>query len=88
MADNFGDMTITAANSIFYLQVPGLYDAPVRIEQFGTDAMVSVAQNNPVVAEVGVDGHTSTPTSATTGLFCATLTIASVPNCSIRTGAS
>ena len=59
MADNMGNMTITAANCIFYLTVPGLYDAPTRIEQFGTDAMVSVAQNNPVVAEKGVDGHTS-----------------------------
>lgn len=59
MADNMGNMTITAANCIFYLTVPGLYDSPMRIEQFGTDAMVSVAQNNPVVAEKGVDGHTS-----------------------------
>ena len=59
MSDNMGNMTITAANSLFYLVVPGLYDSPVRIEQFGTDAMVSVAQNNPVVAEKGVDGHTS-----------------------------
>ena len=59
MADNQGNMTITAANAIFYLSVPGLYDSPVRIEQFGTDAMVSVAQNNPVVAQKGIDGHTS-----------------------------
>lgn len=59
MADNQGNMTITAANSTFYLTVPGLYDSPVKIEQFGTDAMVSVAQNNPVVAQKGIDGHTS-----------------------------
>lgn len=59
MADNFGNMTITAANSVFYLTVPGLYDSPVRIEGFSTDAMVSVATNTPVVAEKGVDGHTS-----------------------------
>ena len=39
--------------------VPGLYDSPVQIEGFSTDAMVSVATNTPVVAEKGVDGHTS-----------------------------
>lgn len=59
MADNMGNMTLTAANSVFYLTVPGLYDAPVRIEGFSTDAAVSLAQRNPVVAQVGVDGHTS-----------------------------
>lgn len=59
MADNMGNMTITSANSILYISVPGLYDAPTRIEQFGTDQMLSVAQNNPVIAEKGVDGHTS-----------------------------
>lgn len=59
MADNQGNMTITAANCILYITVPGLYDSPVKIEQFGTDAMVSVAQNNPVVAQKGIDGHTS-----------------------------
>ena len=59
MADNFGNMTITAANCMLFLTVPGLYDSPVQIEGFSTDAMVSVAANTPVVAEKGVDGHTS-----------------------------
>ena len=59
MADNFGNMTITAANCTLFLTVPGLYDSPVQIEGFSTDAMVSVATNTPVVAEKGVDGHTS-----------------------------
>ena len=43
MADNFGNMTITAANCTLFLTVPGLYDSPVQIEGFSTDAMVSVA---------------------------------------------
>lgn len=50
MADNFGNMTITAANCTLFLTVPGLYDSPVQIEGFSTDAMVSVATNTPVVA--------------------------------------
>ena len=48
MADNFGNMTITAANCTLFLTVPGLYDSPVQIEGFSTDAMVSVATNTPV----------------------------------------
>lgn len=57
--DNQGNMTITSANSTFYLVVPGLYDTPVRIEGFSTDAMVSAEAISPVVAEMGVDGHLS-----------------------------
>lgn len=57
--DNQGNMTITAANSTFFLTVPGLYDTPQRIEGFATDAAVSVAQTNPVVTEMGIDGHLS-----------------------------
>lgn len=57
--DNQGNMTITSANSTFYLTVPGLYDTPVKIEGYATDSAVSPDQTNPVVAEKGVDGHTS-----------------------------
>ena len=57
--DNQDNMTITAANSLFYLTVPGLYDTPVKIEAYGTDAMVNGGDINPVVAEMGVDGHLS-----------------------------
>lgn len=57
--DNQNNMTITAANSTFYLIVPGLYDSPVKIEGYSTDAMVSAEAINPVVAEMGVDGHLS-----------------------------
>ena len=59
MADNMGNMTITSVNSIFLLTVPNLYDTPVRVEGFSTDAAISMAQRNPVVAQVGVDGKTS-----------------------------
>ena len=34
MADNFGNMTITAANCTLFLTVPGLYDSPVKISVF------------------------------------------------------
>lgn len=57
--DNQGNMTITSANSTFFLTVPGLYDTPQRIEGFATDAAVSVAQTKPVVTEMGIDGHLS-----------------------------
>lgn len=57
--DNQNNMTITAANSLFYLTVPGLYNSPVKIEGYSTDAMVSGDAISPVVAEMGVDGHMS-----------------------------
>lgn len=59
MADNMGRHTITAANCIFMLQVPRLYDTPVRIQGFSTDAMVGAEAVTPSVAEYGVDGHMS-----------------------------
>lgn len=57
--DNQNNMTITSANSTFFLTVPGLYDSPVKIEGYSTDAMVSGEAVSPVVAEMGVDGHLS-----------------------------
>ena len=45
--DNQNNMTITAANSTFYLVVPGLYDRPVKIEGYSTDAMVSAEPSPP-----------------------------------------
>lgn len=59
MPDNFGNYTITSANSILNITVPGLYNTPVKIERYGTDAAIAPEQINPVVAEKGVDGHTS-----------------------------
>ena len=64
--DSQGNQTITAADSTFYMTVPGLYNSPVKIEGYSTDAMVSGEAITPVVAEMGVDGHLSfgwTPTS-------------------------
>lgn len=57
--DNMGQLTITAANSTLHLTVPGLYDSPVKVEGFASDAAVQVAQNNPAVTEMGIDGHLS-----------------------------
>ena len=59
------NMTITSANAVFTLRVPGLYDSPGTIEGYGTDAAVQTADHSPVQTEVGVDGHLSggyTPT--------------------------
>ena len=57
--DNQNNMTITAANSTFYLTVPGLYNTPVKVEGYSTDTMVGAEAISPVVAEMGVDGHLS-----------------------------
>ena len=57
--DNQGNMTITSANSVVTLKVAGLYNAPVRLEGFSSDAIAQPAQVNPVVAEMGADGHMS-----------------------------
>lgn len=57
--DNQNNRTITAANATFYLTVTGLYDSPVKIEGYSTDAMVGAEAISPVVAEMGVDGHLS-----------------------------
>ena len=57
--DNQGNKTITSANSTFYLTVPGLYDSPVKIEGYATDTAIAPETINPVVAEKGIDGHTS-----------------------------
>ena len=57
--DNMGNKTITATNAVFTLTVPGIYDSPVKIEGFSTDAAVNAEQTNPAVAEMGVDGHLS-----------------------------
>lgn len=57
--DNYNSMTITSANTVVTFRVPGLYDSPVRLQGFQTDALISPAQTRPVVAEMGADGHLS-----------------------------
>ena len=57
--DNYGNRTITSANAVVTIRAQGLYDAPVRLEGFATDAIVNPAQVNSVVAEMGADGHLS-----------------------------
>ena len=52
--DNQNNMTITAANSTFYLIVPGLYDSPVKIEGYSTDATVGAEAINFVFCFIGV----------------------------------
>lgn len=59
MADNQGQMTITSANATATLKVSGLYDSPITLSGFATDASVAPAQVNPVTVEMGVDGHLS-----------------------------
>lgn len=57
--DNQGRKTITAANIVMAIVVPGLYDSAVTIEGFSPDAAVAADAVTPTVAEFGVDGHLS-----------------------------
>lgn len=49
-------MSITAANSTFTLTIPGVFQVPVRIEQFDTDDVYSIEQLRMVMTKMGVDG--------------------------------
>jgi hypothetical protein len=51
--------TITAANSVFTLVVPGLFDSPVQLEGYGADEAVSTDSIASAEAIIGVDGHKS-----------------------------
>ena len=66
-------MTITSANAVFTLKVPGLYDAPVTIEGYGTDAAVNVADHTPAQVQMGIDGHLSAGWTPTPKVITVTL---------------
>jgi hypothetical protein len=51
--------TITSANSVFVLIIPGLYDAPQQIQGFGPDDAFDTDAVEPAETMMGVDGFMS-----------------------------
>lgn len=51
--------TLTAANSVFALAIPGLYDTPQIQQGYATDDAFAADDVNPVQVEMGVDGKLS-----------------------------
>lgn len=51
--------TLTSANSVLTLSVAGLFDAPRRIQGFGTDAMFGTEAIELAETQMGVDGNFS-----------------------------
>ncbi len=49
--------TITSANSVGTITVPGVFPAPVTLEGFSTDASVGLDAFKPSEPRMGVDGH-------------------------------
>lgn len=51
--------TITAANAVFMLSVPGLFDAPVQLQGFSADDVFDTEAVDPAEIMMGVDGYMS-----------------------------
>lgn len=70
MADN---TTITSANSVFTIIIPGLFPSPVQLKGYATDKAFSVEGLNLAEVQMGVDGrmtagYTPEPTKMTVTL--------------------
>lgn len=48
--------SITAANAIFLLQIPGLFPIPVQLQGFSADDIFDTDTVEPVETSMGVDG--------------------------------
>lgn len=48
--------TITAANSVYILTVPGVFDAPQQLQGYATDAAFETAESENAEVVIGVDG--------------------------------
>lgn len=53
------DKTITSANSIFTLTIPGLFQAPVQLMGYSTDRAFTSDAVQMAEAQMGVDGRLS-----------------------------
>ncbi len=67
------DKTITSANSVFTIVVPGLYPAPVQIQGYAVDKSVMTDAADSAEMIMGVDGkmsagYTPTPRKVTISL--------------------
>lgn len=51
--------TITAANAVFMLSVPGLFDAPVQLQGFSAEDVFDTEAVEPAEVQMGVDGWMS-----------------------------
>jgi hypothetical protein len=51
--------TITSANSVYMLTIPGIYSSPVKLEGFMADAAFANEALELAEIVVGVDGHVS-----------------------------
>lgn len=49
-------LTITSLNAIYMLTVPGVFDAPQRLEAFGVDEAFDTDPVESAVTQTGVDG--------------------------------
>ncbi|MBO1326049.1 hypothetical protein K2X14_10215 [Acetobacter sp. TBRC 12305] len=50
-------LDITAANAIFTITVPGLYNAPVTLQNFATDRAWETAEQICSESEMSIDGY-------------------------------
>ena len=50
-------LTITSANSVYMLGVPGVFSAPQQLQQFAVDEAFDVEQAEITVTQIGVDGE-------------------------------
>lgn len=50
-------LDISAANAIFTITVPGLYNAPVTLKNFSTDRAWDVAEQNCAHTQMSIDGY-------------------------------
>lgn len=52
-------LTITAANSILFLSIEGLYNSPQQLQGFAADDVFDTETISPAETMMGVDGHLS-----------------------------
>jgi hypothetical protein len=50
-------MSITAANAVIMLQLPGIFDQPFQLEEFSADNVFGVEPIESSEVAMGVDGH-------------------------------
>ncbi|OUJ10798.1 phage tail fiber protein [Acetobacter okinawensis] len=50
-------LDISAANAIFTITVPGLYNAPVTLKNFATDRAWDVAEQSCAQTQMSIDGY-------------------------------
>lgn len=51
--------TITAANAVILIQIPGLYPVPQQLQGFAADDVFDTESLQPTETMMGVDGHLS-----------------------------